>query len=222
MTLLNELREVVRELLLSEAGVADFANAQAGRYGLVRFEVSDTKVCLVVVSKSEEAKAGHLRIPKPLGLVTATKVNDGGWRIAKMYADSAPVAILLLAASLEAYKRVYTDYSVSPAAQQVIKRYFDKNEDDPTKVHQNADKWRMKDDREPDFLRAAYLGPVGFDLRGALKQGEAAVDPYIADQDQEAVEEAILGVAGMGFHTAYGNDDRTKARKKPSDVPSEA
>lgn len=223
MKQLRELRELVREILLAEADVMDFANALVGRYGLIRFEVFDTKTSLVVVSKDAKDGDGYLTYPKPLGLVTATKTNDGGWRIAKMYADSAAVAIMLLAASLESFGKVYADYSVSPAAQQVIKRYFDKNEDDPKKVRTNSDKWRLKDDSEPDFLKAAYLGPVGFDLKAALKQGEAIVDPYIMKQDQEAVEDAILSAGGIGFHAAYGDDGRTKTRKKASsDVPSEA
>ena len=223
MTSLDELRALVRELLLSEASVIDFANAQTDRFGLIKFQLFDHKISLVVVSTTEKAGDQHLSFPKPLGLLTATKANSDGWRIAKMYADSAPVAMLLLAASLEAFGKVYPDYSVSPAAQQVIKRYFDKHKDDPTKVQLGADADRMKDDSEAEFLRAAYLGPVGFDMRKAVKQGERAVDPFILDQDQETVEDAILSAASAGFSKAYSDDERTKSRKKASsDVPSEA
>lgn len=141
-----------------------------------------------------------------------------------MYADNASVAIMLLAATLQSLRKVYADYSVSPAAQQVIKRYFDKVKNDPTLVTLNDDPYRNNShDNDPPWLKAAYLGPVGFNLEAASKQAELAIDDVLADQDQDDVEHALFDAASYGFNVAYDDNGRTKSRKKASsDVPSEA
>lgn len=224
MTPLLELRQLVRELLLAEANAIDFANNLIGRYGVIRFQVFDHKVTFIAISTKERVKHDNVvTIPKVLGSITATQGGDNVWRINKMYADNASAAILLLAATLESLKKVYADYSVSPAAQQVIKRYFDKVKDDPTLVTLNDDPYRNHPkDNDPDFLKAAFLGPVGFNMRAAVKQAELAIDDVLIDQDQEDVENAILDAASYGFDTAYSDNMKTKRKKRASDVPSEA
>lgn len=208
---LNELRSLVRELILSEANVVGYANSQIGNLGLFRAEFFQ-RISLVVISSKETLKEPHVSFPKPLGLLTAAK-HANAWRITKMYADSAPAAVMLLAAALESFKRVLADHDVSPAAQQVIKRYFDKNKADPAKIELLGDKSRGKNGPEPDFLSAAYLGPVGFDLNSALKHGEHVIDTYIETQDQAEVEAAIMNTAYDGFTFAYDSDSKTKRKK---------
>ncbi len=221
--MLNEIRALVHEILLTEVNAVDFANSLIGRYGVTRFQVFDHKVTFTVLSTKEKVKYDNVvTIPKVLGSVTATKGGNDVWRINKMYADNAPAAIMLLAATLESLGKVYADYSVSPAAQQVIKRYFNKVKDDPALVTLNDDPYRNNShDNDPPWLKAAFLGPVGFNLAAASKQAELAVDDVLTDQDQENVENAILDAASYGFSAAYDDDAKTKRKKSSSDVASE-
>lgn len=212
----------MRELLLTEANAIDFANNLIGRYGVIKYQFFDHKITFVVVSANEKVKYDNVvTIPKVVGLITANQGGNDVWRINKMYADNASAAIMLLAAALESLGKVYADYSVSPAAQQVIKRYFNRVKDDPTLVKLNDDPYRNKpeDTDEPDFLKAAFLGPVGFNMRAAVKQADLAIDDVIDGQDPEEVERAILDSASYGFDTAYDSDVKTKRKKKSDHEP---
>lgn len=125
-------------------------------------------------------------------------------------ADSAAISVVLLAASLEYWKCVFADHSVSPAAQQVIKRYFDQNKDNPALVEPDADSYGRRS--APDFLKAAYLGPVGFNLAQAIETGEKAIAKAVvgSEFERDDVLDMIKDAANNGFDRAY--NDVTKTR----------
>lgn len=161
-------------------------------------------------------------IPRVLGLSHAIHEYDGNYRLHRLYADSASVSIVLLAASLEYWKSVFADHSVSPAAQQVIKRYFEQNKDNPTLIEPNADSFGRR--TAPDFLKAAYLGPVGFNLEQAIKTGEIAIDFATelgapSGISREDVIDMIKDAGDNGFDRAY--NDLSKTRHSLDDLLSD-
>ena len=102
-----------------------------------------------------------------------------------------------------------------------MKRYFQAFKDDPKRIELNADPnrethgpsiWQPDGD---DFLKAAYLGPVGFNLSSAESSGDTAVEASV-DPNTPAVKEAgrvrawLKVVAKKGFEAAYDDVKRTK------------
>jgi len=206
---LNELRELIHRQLIEEANVMDLANRQLDRVAIVSY-MNGRMTSLIAISTSEIVNHEGVPIPKVLGLAQAVSEYDANYRLHRLYAENAVVSIVLLAAALEYWKSVFADYSVSPAAQQVIKRYFDQNKDNPNLVELEADTAGRA--KHPDFLRAAYLGPVGFDIAGALAAGDKAIaaagDP--GNWGHDDVRDMIVDAAFNGFDRAYSDDVKTK------------
>jgi len=210
----------VSDLLLSEAlNVAAMANRGLATRGLVTQASAKSTESIVAVSakQTEFYKSYGGEIPKVLGAAVSTQ-DLLGRRLNTLYADDATTAVMLLAASFEKWEWVVPDQSVSPAARQLLKRYFEEFKDDASKIQLGADTKR-KDPNDPDFLRAAYLGPVGFELNRAVQTGEAAVIATIEPEDLSKEEIAnvkdwVTNRAKKGFSEAYGDDARTKIPKE--------
>jgi very-short-patch-repair endonuclease len=214
------LRALIHESLLQEASITDFANRMLGHVGIVLGDYG-SRVKLVAVSMAEtETASGGVIIPKVLGFVDATVTsgkNSGKYyRITQLYADDPVISMTLLSAALEHYKRVLTDHSVSTAAQQVIKRYYDRNKDDPSRVEIDGDFDRKS--KDPDFLRAAYLGPVGFDISRAFELGDSAAEKASrqAAKDIDEVHDAVMDAGRRKFYDAH--DDNVKTRRTLDDL----
>ena len=214
----------VTDLLLSEAlNVAAMANRGLGMRGLVVTKTGSSTETIVAVSTKQTVfyRPYHGDVPKVLG--AAVSVADlSGRRLKTLYADDATTAVMLLAASFEKWQWVVPDQSVSPAARQILKRYFDEFKDDPKMIELDADTKR-KDPDDPVYLRAAYLGPVGFDLGRAIGLGDQAVEAVIEPEDKsqeetENVKQWITNCAKEGFTAAYGDAARTKI---PKELPEE-
>ncbi len=211
MNVLNELRELVRLQLIQEAGVVDLANRQLERIGLMVYE-NGRMTSLIAISTTVVVEHEGVPIPMVLGLAQANLEYDANYRLHRLYADNAAVSVVLLAASLEFWKSVFTDHSVSPAAQQVIKRYYEQNKDNPALVEPGADVVG-KNRNVPDYLRAAFLGPVGFDIEQALAEGEKAIDnvTHLLDEStREDVVDMIKDAADNGFDRAYNDISKTR------------
>jgi hypothetical protein len=220
---LREFRQLLYFELLGEAlDVGAMANRGLGNRGIVVADAQGGEY-LVAVSTKDSASypiAYDATLPKVLGSA-AGKQEAGGWRLHTLYADDPVTAIMLLGAALERWKKVLPDASVSPAAQAVMKRYFDTYKDDPSRIELNADPDRPSHGKSiwqpdgDDFLKAAYLGPVGFNLAKASSSGDQAIDAAV-DPATPPVKEAgrvrawLQIVAKKGFEAAYDDVKRTK------------
>lgn len=210
MLTLNELRELIHRQLIEEANVMDLANRQLDRVAIVSY-MNGRMTSLIAISTSEIVNHEGVPIPKVLGLAQAVSEYDANYRLHRLYAENAVVSIVLLAAALEYWKSVFADYSVSPAAQQVIKRYFDQNKDNPALVEPDAD---SQGGRRADFLKAAYLGPVGFNLEHALQSGEKAINKAAEAGSEywtrDDVVDMVKDAANNGFDRAYKDISKTR------------
>lgn len=214
MVTLKELRQYVQSQLIQEVDVMSLANRQINRVGIVVYK-NGTMTSLIAVSMDI---VNHEGVPTPqvMGLSQAIHEYDGNYRLHRLYADSAAISVVLLAASLEYWKRVFADHSVSPAAQQVIKRYFDQNKGNLALVEPDADSYGRRS--APDFLKAAYLGPVGFNLAQAIETGEKAIAKAVvgSEFERDDVLDMIKDTANNGFDRAY--NDVTKTRHSLEDL----
>lgn len=206
MTTLNELRQYVRSQLIQEANVVGLANRQLDHVGLVQDKKGKYEYLIAVSLSGKNA-------PQVLGVSIAYKGTDVSYyRLIQFYSDTAVVAIVLLASSLEHWGVVVADHSVSPAAQQVMKRYFDQNKDNPGLIDPELD-ISVRRNSAPDYLKAAYLGPVGFDLETAFAHGDKALDlavekdPHITRND---ALEMFIGQSLAGFDNAFADNAKTK------------
>lgn len=205
-----ELRQLLlwEALLLSEVNVTRLATKGAKNSGVV-IDLHDSYLgengqTVLVVSKTGQVK-GAAELYK----ITVTKKPV--WKMHTLWADAPTTAMTVLAASLERFKAIVPDETVSPAAQAMIKRYFDENKDDPTKVAKDA---APEHHDGPDFLRAAYLGPVGFDLTSALQAGDdiilSMIDKSQSDlEDEDAVVRTLLNQGRYGFNKSYASPKKT-------------
>jgi len=220
---LNELRQLVYFELLGEAlDVGAMANRGLATRGIVIADAQGGEY-LVAVSTKDSASysiAYDSTLPKVVGSA-AGKQEAGGWRLHTLYADDPSTAVMLLGAALERWKKVLPDAAVSPAAQAVMKRYFQAYKDDPSRIELNADPERQAHGKSiwqpdgDDFLKAAYLAPVGFNLNAALANGEKAAADAV-DTETPPIKEIgrvrawLQIIAKKGFEAAYDDVKRTK------------
>jgi hypothetical protein len=223
--ILSELRLTIGcELLMTEAASLEQVASRAARArGLVYFAGkdmpdeeesiitgSDKLLSLIAVSPTEVDKTSYPNVfPKVLGRVDAVDYQDG-WMINTFYSDDPQTAVFLMAASLHLLKRVYADFSVSPAARALIERYYNSYKDDPMRVQLKFSK-RSRGRMEPDYLTAAYLGPLpnfnaAFDA--ALEVGDKLIKKLGIDRD-DAVDK-LSKIGDVGFSKAYQDPMRTK------------
>ena len=175
----------------------------------------ETIIAVSMKQKTAYRLAFDSELPTILGAAVGEPAGDNTWRLRTLYAEDPTTAIMLMGAAIERWKRVLPDYSVSPAAQAVLKRYFEQNVDDPTKVEVGADSANRKDQNEADFLKSAYLAPVGFDLGRAEDNGDAAVNSAVDAnippvKEARRVREWLRQLASKGFDEAYKSDIKTK------------
>lgn len=202
------LLEVIRQLI-AEASIVDFANKLSGKIGLLvdKDEELDFDGPPLFVLVALQEKNGKII---STGYIGASDEGDG-FRINKMYAHDAKTAVFLLAAALESWKRVFTDFNVSPAASDVIQRYYNQNLNDETKIEKFADRDLAKSKSE-DFLRAAYLGPVGFDLKASQYLALdmiAAISEQTGADKSEIIQNFVLG-GSEEFNKVYADKSKTK------------
>ncbi len=202
MILLDELRRFVQLQLIEEAGVVDLANRQ-NRLAVVLVN----KVHLIVISTSDVVKHQEIVIPKVFGIAIVEHKFDGYYQLTRLYADTAVASIVLLAATLEYWERVIPDTNVSPAAQQVIKRYYNQQKDNNTLIDPN---FNTLNNSKLDYLNAVYLGPVGFNIKNAFKLGYQAITVAAKKSSIEDVEDMLLDAALDGFDRAYDDNIKTK------------
>jgi len=212
MVTLKELRQYVRSQLIQEANVIGLANRQLGHIAFTLLKSSSSgRVSLIALSTSKIVVHEGTPIPLVLGYAQVKHEYDGNYRLKLLYGDNAVVSVVLLAGALEHWKSVFADNNVSPAAQQVIKRYFEQNKDNRALIERDADVNRDK--HAPDFLRAAYLGPVGFDIETALKEGDRVINKAAASSNEwtrDDVVDMIRDAAENGFQRAHADISKTR------------
>lgn len=98
--------------------------------------------------------------------------SDWVYKIRTIWGDSSMVSIYIFGAALAVAGRLVCDTQVSPAAQMVIKGYWEKHKDDPEYVVPEVlaqDVWNIG----APWLRAGYLaGPIGDAFSSAIAAGE--------------------------------------------------
>lgn len=202
------LFEVIRQLV-AEASVIDFANRVAGKIGLLtgidsELEFDGPALHILIALQEKDGKVVST------GYIGASDEGDY-FRINKMYANDAKTSIFLLAAALQSWSRVFTDFRVSPAASDVIQRYYKQFSEDSSRIEKFADNDLYKK-KQPDFLRAAYLGPVGFDLASARRAGDRMIEKLSLESgaDTEEIIQNFILNGSNEFNVVYSDKTKTK------------
>jgi hypothetical protein len=197
--LLSELRMLIGVSLLLEA--IDIV--------AIAHELVDTKdKCLVVhAGKPASVLVLDTKIPES-GAPTVTaaarvkRFNDTNILVT-LYSTNADDAILVMYATLKEFGSVVPDDRLSPAASEVLKRYFVTYKDDEEYIVRNKN--------YPDsFLKATYLSPPGGPSIEALKiRGKDLLD------ETETSLNSILNDAAVGFGKAYQDPIKSGRLRDP-------
>lgn len=100
--------------------------------------------------------------------------NPNEWRrIAAIWADDSWTAIYLLGAALYFASKIVTDHSVTPAAQAVMRRIYERNKDNPNLIVQNVIASNEQTAYKP-WMTAGYLnnGEGDQQYAAAIQAGE--------------------------------------------------
>jgi hypothetical protein len=208
---LRELRTLIRtHLLLNEGDVIDLANRMTSNRSVV--VIRDSVMVVISLNEVQKNRIGTYttqvpNIPKVLGYANLDS-QYGYWVVESLYADDPSTLVVLLSALLEHFEKLCPDAMLSPASSAVLKRYYDANKDDPTKIKQDA----CNRDSRHDYQRALYLGPVGFNIDAAFSKSMAVIKKLVNNNSRkvEMVLEDIYATAVHGFKTAYNDPERTK------------
>lgn len=214
---LDELRLLIElEMLVEGADIGALASRGLKTRGIVIDNKNeDAEIIIVVSSDATEtySRAHNSQLPKIMGAAEGERTSTlGVWQLRTLFADDPVTAVMLMTAALNHWEAVMPDFSVSPAAKAVMKRYYDANVGDESKIDDHFDPNR----RAEKYLKALYLGPIGsFDLNAALKIGDvtvnAAVDPQLPPVKDTDRVKGWLGICSQhGFQTAYNDPDKTK------------
>ena len=176
---------------------------------------------VIVIGPSEQGK-----FPKIKSAAIGFKDPEvsGWWRLAYLFSDSPSSTPLALVGALAFYKKVLADTSVSPAAEAVIKGYYEKESSNPKLVIADADEVRVKgkQDEKSPWLRAGYLTPPGADAvawRSRLA-GDDIIEELAKSHDmsEDDVRNKFAQAAEEGFTEAYAEEGRTGIESIPGDV----
>jgi len=176
---------------------------------------------VIVVGPSEEGK-----FPKIKSAAIGFKDTEvpGWWRLAYLFSDSPSSTPLALVGALSFHKKVLADTSVSPAAEAVIKGYYEKESSNSKLVITDADEVRVKgkQDENAPWLRAGYLTPPGADAvawRSRLA-GDDIVEELAKSHkmSEDEVREKFAQAAEEGFTEAYAEEGRTGIESIPGDI----
>ncbi len=221
---LSELRNYLSWQLLEVADVGALASRGLKNCGIVDagFDGSGEQD-LIAISLRSKQQLGPNNLPRVLGAVSGEvdEDNDGNqyFTLTTLYADDPSSMVVLLAAALSKWKIVVPDFSVSPAAQGVLKRYYQLFKDDPSKIK----KLRKKETPTP-WLHVAYLGPVdGFDVKAAESSADEVIQQVVGENPDDYygyrdVVKAIRQISIQGFRSAYANPDKTGHRQVESEA----
>lgn len=131
--------------------------------------------------------------------------------LSTLFTKSAPDAVLVLYATLKEFKRIVPDASVSSAAQDVIKRYYEEHKDDPSFIERSP---------RDTFLTAVYLSPPGPDVEDMKLRGEEFLSSQGGDEAGTLrLRRKIVKNAREAFFEKYNDPVATgKLRGKSADV----
>lgn len=165
---------------------------------------------LVKMGGDHDEKTQHWGLMKDdivlAGMVTTT---NGSWDIVEtLWAKTAPAAYALLMSALSNIdtKGLVPSDDVSPAAQSVIKRWYDKYKDDPEYV-EHLDMYREK--KGKPYLNAGYL--PGPNVK-SVAYFSHVLDDALADEIKRDID--------RGFERAYANIKKSKTDQSFDDALS--
>lgn len=133
---------------------------------------NETSIIVVQDTETElKVRAGATLGPNLAQMAPGHSVADWPYRVATIWSDSNMIGAYLFGALLAGSKRLVSDTSVTPAAQLVIKNYWNKYKDDPSYVTPEVlaeAQWNLN----APWLRAGYHGdPIGGAYNDAFRAG---------------------------------------------------
>lgn len=205
------LREAISSLLFEVADVGALASRALRSTTVIDVDGDGTRLvaCSVSHRKTYDIGVGSIVLPRVVGSVECEPQGDSEAIVRTLFADEPSAAVLLLVVALGYHRYLKADHAVSPAAQALLKRYYDHNKDDRELVIKSTNK-------DLGFLGATYKGPVPgpFDLRSALTSGDDLAKSFI-DHSNKAAEtlskvKGWIGVVASGeFGKAYSDPEKT-------------
>lgn len=149
------------------------------------------------------------------------KLNDGYnsneyKRIAAIWSDDPITGIYLFGAALYFDKKIIADNSVTFAAQEIIKRYYNQNKNNASLVQPEVVETNPQNANFPE-LRAAYLGKQSSEAESALLAGEE-LKKFVKESD-------LIDIVSYKWEKSYQDDVKTKRNKgmtikQPSTAPA--
>jgi len=206
-------------LLLETPNIASLAG-RASKQGKVIIKYSDGGRDYVVIAGKKD---GNVE-------VTAAAIGEQEgkwWRLQYLYSKEVSSTPLALAGALVIHRQVIPDLDVSPAAEMLIKSYFDNimksGKPDPALIKLDADEQRVKSgqDQQKPYLRSGYYPPSGSDstVYKAVWAGDELVEELSSSQEkpEDEVRGDLARIAEEGFTTAY-DSEQTGYAKIPEDI----
>ena len=152
------------------------------------------------------------------------QVKGKWWRLTYLYSNSPSSVPLTLVASLSFHRKVLADTSVSPAAESVIKGYYEKESSNPKLIQDDADTVRIENgqDEKSPWLRAGYFAPPGTDA--VAWRARLAGDDIVEDistktgMSEDEVRQKFAEAAEQGFSEAYADEKRTGIQDVPEEI----
>ena len=176
---------------------------------------------LVVNTKSE--------VPEVVAAAIGEREGDW-WRLQYLYSKEISSTPLALLGALVAYKKVIPDLDVSPAAEMLIKNYFDNaskgSEPDPKLIELDADEQRVKSGKDKDkpHLRAGYFPLPGSEsmIKDALSRGAEVVKQLSKDsgKSEKEIKDEFSQMSEEGFTAAY-ESEQTGYANVPEEMEKE-
>jgi len=131
-----------------------------------------------------------------VGGITASRTDDGFYRVGTLWASQPADAVMLLMSALSVWKKIDPSKQVSPAARAIIKRYYEQHKDDPARVKKHIRSYSPTTD--PQYLVAGYLDAGDFDA-----------SPILTHEDNKNMIWSLYRAVSDGFAVAYDDDKRT-------------
>jgi hypothetical protein len=186
--------------------------------------------CIVVHSEGgrDYVMVVNTKLENPEVVAASIGEREGDWwRLQYLYSKEISSTPLALLGALSTFKKVIPDLDVSPAAEILIKNYFDNasraGDPDPELIELDADEQRVKSgkDKEKPHLRAGYFPLPGTDsmVSNAIAQGKELIKDLSTKlgKPEKEIKDEFAEMSEEGFSTAY-ESEQTGYAKVPEEI----
>jgi len=170
-----------------------------------------------------------LEVPEVVAASIGEKEGEW-WRLQYLYSKEVSSTPLALLGALVTYGKVIPDLDVSPAAEMLIKNYFDNankgGEPDPKLIELDADEQRVKagKDKDKPHLRAGYFPIPGSEsmIKEATSRGNELVKVLSKGfgKSEQEIKSEFSEMSEKGFSSAY-ESEQTGYAKIPEEIEKE-